>query len=120
MVSSVPAPSVRIEPPSSTIPPSTTGSPSCSAISRPTAASRSHGGNFSPQALKPKCTAVRAPVVVVDDVDRPAVAQPRVVEPSSTISTPALQAARASAASAPGLAIIVTGSNAATALATAA
>ena len=55
----VPRPSERTAPPSSTIGTSTTGSPSAAAISAPIAASCSHGGNFSPQALKRQCVAVR-------------------------------------------------------------
>ena len=120
VVSSVPAPSVRIEPPSSTIgavvaPRRRAARRSARRPRRP----RSHGGNFSPHALKPKWTAM-PPAVVAVDVDRAAVAQPRVVERQLDDLDPPPHAARACAASsAPGLAIIVTGSNAAIALATA-
>ena len=120
MVSSVPAPSLCTEPPSRTSGALRTSSPSRSAISAPTAASRSYGVNFSPQALKRKCTATRR-LGLVAHVDRSAVAQPRVVQRKlDDLDAAEPQAARAAAASGPGLAIIVTGSNAAIAFATAA
>ncbi len=81
-------------------------------------ASRSKGSNFSPQALKPNCTAARAPVASSSVKIGP---ESRIHEssmPSSTTSTLAASAARASAASAASATTIVTGSKAATALAT--
>ena len=61
VVTSRPAPSTAIDPPSSTIGTSRTGRPSCAAIAPPTAASASHGDHFSPHALNRKCSAWRNP-----------------------------------------------------------
>ena len=67
VVTSVPAPSTAIDPPSSTIGTSCTGSPRCSAMRPPTAASASQGDHFSPHALNPKCNAWRSPPAIATD-----------------------------------------------------
>ena len=82
VVSSVPAPSVRIEPPSSTMP------PSHHRIAQPLGDQPAHRGVAIPRRELPAPGVEaevdrRAGAVVLDHVDRAAVAQPRVVERQS-------------------------------------
>jgi hypothetical protein len=114
----VPSPSTQIEPPSRT---SARGTRSADQLDEPPAdrASLSNGWNFSPQALKPKCTPA-APVVDVVDEDRAAVAQPRVVDRLDARRPRRAAPRAASAARRSSAQTIVSGSNAATACAVAA
>ena len=80
MVTSVPAPSTAIDPPSSTIGDLVHGKAEAGrATALPTTASASQGDHFSPQALNRKCNACRVPSGATTH-DRPDVAHPRVVE----------------------------------------